>query len=127
MYITYVKQNEIKSEIYNKILWVSNIKSYLYCFIQNPVRSCDTTIYGVSTELLRTWVSGVDEFNGSNGFRIAQNYPNPFAGLTIFTIKLQDKKDITITLVDICVLKHQVIGGRVSAIKPPHQEIPMQE
>ncbi len=69
-------------------------------FVENPARNCDTTIYGGHAKLMLVW-AGIDELTNINGLQLAQNYPNPFAGSTRCTLKLQDKKNIKVTLTNV--------------------------
>lgn len=70
-------------------------------FVENPARNCDTIIYGTPSKLQLTWVTGIDELINTNGFQLVQNYPNPFAGTTKCTLRLQDKKNMKLVLADV--------------------------
>ena len=70
--------------------------------VENPARNFDTTIYGEPSQLLLTWVTGIDEFTNTEGFQVAQNYPNPFSGSTKYNIKLSAEKDVMLTLTNVC-------------------------
>lgn len=71
--------------------------------IQNLTQDDDTSLYSPDTVLVLGTVIGIGEIGGSNtdGFSLAQNYPNPMNGITTIGIYLSEREEVLITVSDI--------------------------
>ncbi|MCF8364293.1 MAG: hypothetical protein K9H16_00835 [Bacteroidales bacterium] len=70
--------------------------------VSNITQGGDTTLWGDTPSLVLQESYGIFEMNHSQNasFTLEPNFPNPFAGTTTVSIRLEDRQDLTLTLYD---------------------------
>ncbi len=76
--------------------------------ISNPVRDCDTVLYGTN-ELYLDWTDGIEE-DYANGFFVKPGRDNPFYGTTGVKVFMQKKALVSVMLFN-------VSGNRIAMLK----------
>ncbi|MCF8364295.1 MAG: DUF3836 domain-containing protein [Bacteroidales bacterium] len=70
--------------------------------VSNLTQGGDTTLWGDSPTLVLQETYGIFEMNYSHNasFTLEPNFPNPFAGTTTVSIRLEDRQDLKLTMYD---------------------------